>query len=126
MANEWNEAAKRLIELTESGQMRWEQNRDLCRRREKDEEFVGPAYVTEYGGKRIAVYEYRYKQWLDAEKWDWERDVAVEFVDENFESEWTWPAPQRRGALLESIQYQTSHARQFLQAILAEHAPAST
>jgi hypothetical protein len=118
--DKFDAATRQLIERTEAGNLRWTPNLEFCRKRGDDTEFVGPAYIAELGGKRIAVYEYRYKNFVDADEWFWDTRVGIDFIDESLNTEWTWPSPNGRLILLDVIRYRTSNADEFLNQILSE------
>lgn len=122
MSNRWEEAVAKLVRMTESGQISWQPTYKLHERRGHGAEIVGPAYVADVQGKRVAVYEFGYDEdeSSDSSSADWDSGVAMEFVDENFETEWVWPASGERWALLEAIRYRASGADRFLDAFLAE------
>ncbi len=119
--SKWNDATQRLIDKTDSGELTWVSNHELCQRRADESEFIGPAYLTEFGGKQIAVYEYRYKNYIDADEWFWDTGVSIEFVNSELETEWRWPSPTGRMMLLDSIRYKTANADTFLHQLLTDH-----
>jgi hypothetical protein len=119
-AKSWDSATDKLIELTESGRIRWEPAHQMPSASDHGNasELVGPAYVATVEEKRVAVYEYRYRLYTDADEWHWSTEIAVGFVDNNDQMEWEWPSPRRRSALLDAIRYQQSGAEQFLDRLL--------
>jgi hypothetical protein len=120
MADKWDDATRKLIELTKSGQLDWEPDDEIPERRKASSPTVGPAYVTELNGKRIAVYEARTVVWDDDGTMIpyTGTHVVVEFVDEHGNSEWRWPSAKGKYELLELIRYQCSDAENFLAKLL--------
>jgi hypothetical protein len=112
-------AVEKLIELTRNGELRWRPSHELCRRR-SGTNFFGPAYIADVDGKQVAVFEYRFQNFTDVDEWHWDTGVTVEFVDQNYETEWVWPSPPGRFALLDAVRYQASEADDFLNRFLAK------
>lgn len=110
---DWGRAIERLEELTRAGSLAWTP-RSLSR-----DDIVGDAHVAAYDDKLIAVYEYRRKQdplgVIRPVK-----DVAIEFISDDGNIQWTWPQSPHRWALLNAIRYQLSRADQFYDRLLAE------
>jgi hypothetical protein len=117
----WDAATDRVIELTESGEIRWQplQRIPSASQHGNSSELIPPAFVAVVQEKRLAVYEYRFQFYTDADEWHWETEVAIVFVNEDDHIEWEWPSPRRRRALLEAIRYQHSGAESFLDKLLA-------
>ena len=126
MADQWEEATRKLIRLTEAGELNWANDHALADRRQDDMPVVGPAYTAEASGKRISVFEVRNLHWdEDGHLLPWTgTNVVIEFVDENGETEWVWPSPKGRYELLEAIRYQQSNAGTFLESFLATESSA--
>ena len=112
-------AVDKLIQMTRDDELHWLPSHDLCRRR-SDTDFVGPAYLTDVDGKKVAIYEYRFQSFTDADEWHWDTGVTIEFVDQNYEPEWVWPSAKGRFGLLDAVRYQTSAADDFLNRFLAK------
>ncbi|MDB5348324.1 MAG: hypothetical protein JWP89_6701 [Schlesneria sp.] len=118
MADRWTMAAEKLIALTQAGEVQWQPSQDISRRR-STADIVGPAYVAEVDGKQIAVFEYQFKNFHDEDEWHWDTGVTVEFVDENYDTEWVWPSTGgSRFALLDAVRYQAAAADDFLSRFL--------
>ncbi len=118
VADRWTMAVKKLIQMTRDGELRWRPSHELCGRC-KETDIVSPAYLAEVDGKRVAIFEYRFMSFTDAEVWHWDTGVTIEFVDQNHESEWVWPSPQGRFELLDAVRYQAAEADDFLNRFLA-------
>jgi hypothetical protein len=115
---EWDSAIEKLTELTEKGQLNWALIDDFSGRR-SDEKPVLPAFRAEVQGRHVLVYEYEFKNYTDADEWEWDTGIAVEFVDGRNGLEYTWQGnewPRRR--LLETIRYRAANVGEFLEEFL--------
>jgi len=122
--SEWEQATQRLIDLTESGQLKWEVNAHIKSQRENVE---GDVYLANVQGRFIAVYEYKY-QYYDEESssgtsgWEMRNEVAIEFVDAIGVLQYRWPAVPGRWRLLDAIRCLVSGAQAFLKTFLTQPA----
>ena len=117
----WNEAARRLTVLTELGAVSWDDNRWSPTIRDG---VVGDGvYGALYTNKWLMVYEYRYKAYIDEDRWDWQNDVAVEFVNEHGDLQWRWPKIPYRIRLLDAIRCKAAGADSFLKQLLRAKIP---
>jgi hypothetical protein len=107
---EWEPVVEKLIEQTISGKVQWWPESKLDEVREN---VVGDGYCAEVMGRRIAAYEFRYKRYSDEDLWEWDEDVAVEFVDADCKLLWRWPGVSNRYRLVDAIRYQHANAKQF-------------
>ena len=121
MADAWAEATKKLIQLTEKGDVVWKPDDSLSARRRTRFPLVGPVYRTETNGKSIAIFEARDVAWDDDGGLTpfTESNAIIEFVDSTGEPEWTWPSSPARFELLDAVRYQQSKARTFLESFLS-------
>jgi hypothetical protein len=118
----WEAAVKKLAEQTEAGMIKWSQNTRVASLRKQ---VHGDGYEAVVQGRHVLVYEYRYRDFIDSEEYEWEDDVAIEFVTPQLELEYRWPATPYRRYLLDSIRYQVSGADKFLERFLSEEATSS-
>ena len=119
MPDDWKRATERLARLTVESRLEWVPFYELKARGE--EKITEPVFLT-VNDRRVAVYEYRYRYFTDEEKWEWDNEVAIEFVNENLDLEYRWPQVAGRLQLLDVIRYQVSNADKFLKEFLAEEA----
>jgi hypothetical protein len=113
---EWTDALEKIIILTKSGNLNWSKNQFLTSIRENDS--VDIIYSTSVMNHIIIVYEYRYKKYSDEDNWDWDNEVAIEFVDLEGNLEWQWPTMPNRFNLIDAIRYNISGAGNFLRDFL--------
>ncbi len=113
--SQWEKAIKKLLDLTHSRKLEWT-TLELLER----DGIQGHAYVAAVQDRFIAVYEFQYKSYHDEDSWEWDNEVAIEFVDNNFNLEWRWPASPLRWRLLDEIRFQSSHASDFIEKFLEE------
>jgi hypothetical protein len=111
--SQWEKAVEKLLEQTNNGNIRWKAIDSL-----KRDGIQGQAYVVSVAGRTIAVYEHQYKYYADEFAWEWKNTVAVEFVDENLELQWRWPASTIRWSLIDAIRFQVSNASRFIEEFL--------
>lgn len=121
MSDKWDQAVKKLTELTESGQLKWRAVLELAGVRDKTVNIIGPIYRCERNGKRIVVYQAQAYKWVDQYEDMMPHDpaVVIEFVNQFDQTEFTWPGPYGRWQLLEAIQQQVSNVDEFLEDLLA-------
>lgn len=122
MNDQWDRAVRKLIALTDGGELRWMPSPEFCETH-AEIAFAGPAYASVVQGKRVVVFEHFFEDRHSAAS-PRESGVAIVFVGPNHEIEWRWPAPKGRFELLETIRYRTSHADEFLKEFLADPTPA--
>lgn len=112
--SKWSEVVAKLITQTQDGTCLWGQY-PLAQR----ENLVGEVYVASVDGKGIAVYEYRYQNYIsDFDSYAWTNDVAIEFVSPGGELVWRFPELPNRLELLEAVRFQVSGAESFLKRFL--------
>jgi hypothetical protein len=117
---DWAPAVKKLVALTESGELQWDR---LSHMLSREEEIVGDVFRATVQSREIVVYEYRFKNYQDEDTWSWDTDVAIEFVRGGGELEWRWPETPSRWALIDAIRAQLARAPDFLRRFLAEGKP---
>jgi hypothetical protein len=122
MNDQWDRAVRKLIALTDSGELRWMPCPAFCERHEEIA-FASPAFAAAVRGKQIVVFEHLFED-DDLPLAAKGSNVAIVFVGPNREIEWRWPAPKGRFELLETIRYRTSNADEFLKEFLADPTPA--
>jgi len=117
----WTRAVRKLVRLTESGEITWAPFPQLVStRKHLQEDIEGEPFCANVEGRPIAVYQYRFKRYEDEDTWSWESDVAVEFVNTDGQLEWRWPATAYRWELLEAVRGQVAGASHFLRSFLRE------
>jgi len=120
--SEWEQAAQRMIDLTESGNLTWQVNAEIKSQRENVE---GDVYMALVQGRFIAVYEYKSQFYdEDIDGWNPRNEVAIEFIDLSGVLQYRWPAVPGRWRLLDAIRCVVSGARDFLKQFLTQ--PAGT
>lgn len=122
--DKWEQAVRRLIELTIQGQISWsELLHEFNVGGGTEIKVLPPAFVTDVQSKSIIVYEYEYRYYTDADEWRPEVDVGICFSnweDNTLRSEWTWPATRSRHQLWSAVRYQQSGAGDFLEQFLGK------
>lgn len=118
MDKRWDEATEKLVQLTEFGEITWKAVDDVPCWHGNDARLRGRAYLTTVQNRRIAVYEYEFRYYTDADEWHWETEVAIAFVDASYQPEWIWPSPRARWKLLDVIRYRMAKADRFFEEFL--------
>ncbi len=114
----WDQAVEKLVRLTEAGQLRWQETSIPLRPLMHD--FVGPVYVADVEGRRVAVYEYSFFTDNDDFGKFVDRSIRIEFVDVDGKPMWTWPVSRGRSQLLDAIRYQSVNGDSFLGSFLEQ------
>jgi hypothetical protein len=110
-------AVQRLTDLTRKGKLVWSETSTLRSRREA---VVGKVYTATYEGDRFAVYESRYKYYLDEDVWEWQPQVNIELIDEEGTLDWAWPENPEGWQLLEAVRFASSGAAKVLRKLAGE------
>ena len=115
----WDAAIEKLITMTEQGELEW---RTVVGFQPRGEDIlVPPAFEADVRGRRLRVYEYEFKHYTDADEYNWQTGVAIEFVNERGGLEYTWPGGYfYRSRLIAAIRFQAAHVGEFLQEFLHE------
>jgi len=120
----WEQAVRRLIDLTNDGKVEWTPLPNEFNFSPGTEmRVLPPAFRGDVQGKSIVVYEYEYKYYTDADDWRFEYDVGLCFptyIDGGFRPEWTWPATRSRHELWNAIKFRQSGAGDFLEQFLGK------
>lgn len=116
-AGKWDIAIRALAEKTRRNEIKWQTAAGI---RNKRENVIGQAYITTYQQKVIAVYEYEYRYYTDADEYHMVSDVAIELVDNNGELLWRLPEIPSRGDLLDAVRFQTVGAEDLLESLLSD------
>src|SRR5436190_1140715 len=107
MSNEpnWDAAVGKLRQMTEDGTIEWVADSRVEGVRE---EVVAPGYHAEVSGRNVIVYEYRHKTYIYEDRYEWENEVAIEFVSGTLQLQYAWPEVGGRWQLLDAIRFQVS------------------
>lgn len=106
------EIIDKLIELTQHNQIKWESQVPVP-------PMVGPdtrvdmAYMVNHLGRNIRVYHQHFKYYLDEEKYVWDEQMIVEFIDVNGASLGRLPRTPNAWELLKAIQFQNPQINSF-------------
>ena len=114
--DQWDQAAQKMIQLTENDKLNWQVN--LFPVTMRNEVLRDTIYCAHVQGHWVAVYEYRYQEFYDADNWYWSNEVAIEFVTANGDLEWRWPTVPCRVQLLDAIRAKICGANDFLKRFL--------
>jgi hypothetical protein len=112
---DWSMAIRKLIVMTQEDQIHWSTISSV-----KRDSAVGPIYKTTTEGRAIAVYKYRYRYFTEHDEFEWNEDVAIEFVGIDGEWEWKWPGDPLASELLDAIMAQVAHAHEFFDRFVAK------
>jgi len=112
---DWGKAVAKLVDKTNSNEIIWIENPKLER-----ENLVGTAYTGGAYGRGLAVYEYKYRYYTDAEEYEWREAVAIEFVRPGGAPEWKWPELPVSWQLLDAVRAQVARAGEFYDALVRE------
>lgn len=107
-AEQWEKVIRKLLYDTETKDVTWKREP-----RPDREDVVGFAYSTLVKDKRVLVYEYQYRHYVEEEVWDTQNDIAVELISDDGTLEWRLPGVSSRHELLDAIRQQTSGAQEF-------------
>lgn len=106
------EIIDKFIELTQHNVINWESEDPVP-------PMVGPdsrvdlVYVANHIGRNIRVYHQHFKYYLDEEKYVWDEQVNIEFVDGDDNSMGKFPTTPNAYDLLKAIQFQNPKISNF-------------
>lgn len=73
----------------------------------------GRVYCTKHKGKNLCIYKYGARYYVDEDMWHPTTEYRLQFVDENWESEWVFPDNRAIKDLYSSVSYQIANADKF-------------
>ncbi|WP_415881725.1 hypothetical protein [Neptuniibacter sp. QD34_54] len=106
------EIIDKLIELTQHNQISWGSQDPVA-------PMVGPdsrvdmVYVANYIGRNIRIYQQHFKYYLDDEKYCWDEQMVVEFIDEYGSLLGKLPKTPNAYELLRAVQFQNPQINSF-------------
>jgi|GEM_PF-6465259 len=106
------EIIDKLIELTQHNQMSWE-SRDPVAPMVGPDSRVDMVYVANYIGRNIRIYQQHFKYYLDEERYVWDEQMIVEFIDDYDALLGKLPKTPNAYELLKAIQFQNPQINSF-------------
>jgi len=103
----------KLNDLTKSGELVWKSWPYPTDSLTGMEKITGNPYIASISEKRFRIYKYQVRNYTDEDTWDWLPRIRLEFVDENGNGGWQFPADDRIVDLMETILFKTSGASEF-------------
>jgi len=106
------EIIDKFIELTQHSTISWASEAPVV-------PMVGPdsrvdlVYVASHIGRNIRVYLQHFKYYLDDEKYAWQEQINIEFVDDYGKSMGVFPKTPNADDLLRAIQFQNPKINSF-------------
>ncbi len=123
METDWKKAVEKLTYLTRDGNLEWvalNKQQFTSVAESRNEEIRPPIYSAKVMGRRVFVYEYRYRSYHEEDEWHWEDEVGIEFASETFTMEYEWPQVPGRHQLLDEIRLKVAKAEDFIAEFLAD------
>jgi hypothetical protein len=140
--NKWIDAVGRLLELTQTGELRWSpQDPPSYLNLQPERQRVAVVYETRYNERKLRLYQLMYKVDKPIETSGtsgfsgysvasmfkqtephypyWTKKTVLELLDQSGFGAWTFPAMEVLDDLLAAAQYQAAGVREFLNEILA-------
>lgn len=117
------DVAKRLLELTQSREIKWEQlEPPSAVAAGTDSKIVGFFGAT-FNGRHVGVYEDRYKGFdADTESSYWTNRYVLVFFDRNWDIAWEAPTTAGVARLYDAIKYQKADVERIMGDILSGNA----
>lgn len=106
------EIIDKLIELTQHDKIRWGSQDPVAPMIGPDSR-VDMVYLANHLGRNIRVYHQHYKYYLDEERYTWDEQMVVEFVDEYGALLGRLPRTPNAWELLKTIQFQNPQIKSF-------------
>ncbi len=132
--NKWIDATARLLRLTQEARLIWESHTPPDYLNAQSDKRVDVVYESKYNDRKLRLYELRYKvekpynfgitsasSIFDQRDYPyWASTTVLELLDQYGLSPWAFPKTQVLDDLLESVRYQVSGVKDFMDEILAE------
>ena len=118
------EAIAKLIELTQTGKLRWDAYPPDETLKVYPDDRLSTVFETNYQGKKLRLYRRTFSPrgapMFDAiiGKKDWQSVVILEFLAENGAVLWRFPTMPILDDLLSAVQYQTAGVDEFIDTLL--------
>lgn len=106
------EIIDKLIELTQHNQISWE-SQDAVAPMIGPDARVDMVYVANYIGRNIRIYQQHFKYYIDEEKYVWDEQMVVEFIDNYGSLLGKLPKTPNAYELLRAIQFQNPQINSF-------------
>jgi hypothetical protein len=106
------EIIDKLIELTQHNQIKWHSQDPVVPMIGPDSR-VDMVYVTNHIGRNIRVYHQHFRYYLDEEKYIWDEQIIVEFIDDYGALLGRLPKTPNAYDLLRAIQFQNPQINSF-------------
>ena len=84
------------------------------------EKLLDNSYITKIGNRKIRLYKYEGKYYIDEDQFDWIEYYRLEFVDFYDKSEWEFPRDRALEDLYDTVRYKTSKVEDFFKDYLTE------
>lgn len=128
--SKWVAAIIKLIKYTQEGRLKWVPGK-IDGEASLDDQKIEIVFVTVYKDKTLRLYKYSYKvedlspiNFLLFEKKQkipyWDSAIALELIDKEGKTLWTFPNNNALKDLLEAVRYQVAGVDDFLDEILCE------
>ncbi len=124
------EAALKLMEMTQKGELKWQFGEPKESMKLEAEDRIDPIYVTEYSGRHLEIYRRTWPVYREAGGMmgysgmpDFERRLQEQIVLRLATPEggfWTFPQNRALQDLMTAVSFQVTDARGFLDEILSE------
>lgn len=106
------EIVDKLIELTQHNQIKWEAIDPEPYMKDPNSR-VDLIYVAKHLGRRIRLYQQHYKYYFDEDKYVWDEQINIEFIDDYDNSLGMFPKTPNANDLFKAIQYQNPLVNSF-------------
>lgn len=97
----------KFIKDTRNKKLEWGEDSDNLKLG-AEEKLIGKAYTASLNNRYLRIYKFKYKSYLDIDKFGWSESFWLEFVDIDGNSEWEFPSTNSIKDLYESVTYQAS------------------
>lgn len=84
------------------------------------EKLLDNTYVAKIGIKKIRLYKYEGKYFIDEGQYEWIEYYRLEFIDFYDKSEWEFPRDRAVEDLYDTVRYKTSKVEDFFKDYLGE------
>lgn len=108
----------KLIKLTSNNEIKWDGNSVYSPELPNGEIILDKIYKTAYSGGRFQIYRYKFKSWMDEDRFEWSQRIRLELVDSQGHTDYEFEYENSMNDLYEIVREQASDVENLIDNIL--------
>lgn len=98
-----------LLKQTQAGSIAWTRTTPFEYMNSASDDHVDMAFIANHGGQSLAIYEERFKSWMDEDTSYWDARVVLDVVDGDHSLVWRFPPSMFLRDLLAAASYSAAN-----------------